>query len=813
MTSLAVALVDSLLSAMVRADGDALVMHVGERPIVVSGQRTIDLSTHGMNLSAMVGMLGQLLSGDALSSLKELGAVEHALPSRGSDHFSVVAARSGDDIWIEIRRRRETSETTAEIPAGTAQPSEVELPAAAPPALAESEAGDADSVEAAATDAESAPAEASAPADEPSAEQPEPAVAEASVSDAGEAGASETVAAEPTDTETELAEIEAAAPAEPEPATTETTAPSSHVEPAACTAAEAVAVSDTSPSDQVEAPVDQVEANASEAEADLAAEPAVSEPQEEQLPATEPEEPAAVPAAIAMPELMASNAGAVPVSTPEPPAEAVAPPSHDEPYAEPVSASHPEDDRTAEVAVPAASIDADLTVSGEESSPALPVLAASAGSSSSVLVSVSPVMPMEPVRQAGLPADERPMTPSVPPAAPIAAENGTSVPDAPVTRTVRIEVPSRSAAPPSRSTGIDRLLRAADAAGASELFLVSQSRPYVRVGGNVRPLAEETPLLPADAETLIADVTPEPWRDTVRRGDPAEWLIELADVGRIRCSTFRDQRGPGANFHFAFLRATTADDLQLSADVRRLATEPDGLILVAGGPANDEAAMVAAFVDILNQQRADYIITLEQQIHVQHTNREALISQREVGRDAARAAAAARAALREAPDVLVIQGVDSGEMAQIAIEAAAQDRLVIASIDAPSGVAAVQRLIELVPADQRQSARAALARCFRGAVAQLLLRKATGGRIAARELLSGTRPVARILADGDLAGLAAPLGAGSRGMAPLVDALVEYVHAGVVDIREAVRKAPDAELLIARLRMAGVDVSAIEAEG
>jgi len=211
---------------MVRADGDALVMHVGERPIVVSGQRTIDLSTHGMNLSAMVGMLGQLLSGDALSSLKELGAVEHALPSRGSDHFSVVAARSGDDIWIEIRRRRETSETTAEIPAGTAQPSEVELPAAAPPALAESEAGDADSVEAAATDAESAPAEASAPADEPSAEQPEPAVADASVSDAGEAGASETVTAEPTDTETELAEIEAAAPAEPEPATTETTAPS-----------------------------------------------------------------------------------------------------------------------------------------------------------------------------------------------------------------------------------------------------------------------------------------------------------------------------------------------------------------------------------------------------------------------------------------------------------------------------------------------------------------------------------------------------------------------------------------------------------
>ena len=107
MRSVAVALVDSLLTAMVRADGDALVMHVGERPIVVSGSRTVDLSNHGMNLGAMVGMLGQLLSSDAQASLRELGAVEHELPSRDPDHFSVVAARSGDDIWIEIRRRRE----------------------------------------------------------------------------------------------------------------------------------------------------------------------------------------------------------------------------------------------------------------------------------------------------------------------------------------------------------------------------------------------------------------------------------------------------------------------------------------------------------------------------------------------------------------------------------------------------------------------------------------------------------------------------------------------------------------------------------
>ena len=100
------ALVDSLLSAIVRADGDALVMHVGERPYVVVGTQTINISTHGLNLDAMTGMLAQLLPADAQTQLEEFGAVEYRIPQQGDDRFTVVAARGGDDIWIEIRRRR-----------------------------------------------------------------------------------------------------------------------------------------------------------------------------------------------------------------------------------------------------------------------------------------------------------------------------------------------------------------------------------------------------------------------------------------------------------------------------------------------------------------------------------------------------------------------------------------------------------------------------------------------------------------------------------------------------------------------------------
>jgi twitching motility protein PilT len=172
--------------------------------------------------------------------------------------------------------------------------------------------------------------------------------------------------------------------------------------------------------------------------------------------------------------------------------------------------------------------------------------------------------------------------------------------------------------------------------------------------------------------------------------------------------------------------------------------------------------------------------------------------------------AASRAALREEPDVLVIDELGSGDLAQLALDAALQARLVVVSIDAPTAAAALQRFVELVPAEQRPSACAALARCFRGAIAQLLLRKAAGGRVAARELLVATRALTRVLAEGDLSRLDAELEAArAAGMTSLVDALVDYVRAGVVDVREAFRKAPDPERLLAGLTAASVDVSAI----
>ena len=547
---------------MLRADGDALVMHVGERPYVVVGAGTQELSSQILNLGAMTGMLQQLLPSAAQDSLEEFGAVEHRLPPRDHDAFTVVAARGGDDIWIEIRRRRKS------VAAVSAPPSAPPVNLDVPPALVD-------------------------------------------------------------------------------------------------------------------------------------------------------------------------------------------------------------------VPVPVAAIDQPAPVVEE-----LPIVAD------------APALVEEP-----LAIDE----PVVIDEAPAVAERA---PVLQMTRTVRIEVPPRAAA--MRGSGVERLLRLAAARAASALFVTTDCRPSIRVEGDIRPLDGEPPLSRADVESAVMEIVPEAEQEAVGRGESTEWLTEFADLGRVRCITFTDHRGPGAVFHMIATRAATAEQLGLSREVQALATEPQGLVLVAALPGNGKSTLVSALVDLVNRQRAEYVVTLERQIRLVHDNRTAIVSQREIRGGVDDALSAARAALREDPDVLAVDDLASAHMVPLLLQAASEG-LVFVSITAPSTIEAVERFVELAPADARAGVRATMAETFRGAVAQVLLKKSGGGRVAAREVLLATAAVVRVISDGSSGQLQAALEGGRKhGMVPLADALVGLVHSGVVDVREAFRKSPDRDRLLAGLKREGIDTSVVE---
>ena len=694
---------------MVRANGDALVMHVGERPYVVVGAGTLDLSSQILNLGAMTGMLQQLLPTAAQDSLEEFGAVEHRLQAHDGDTFTVVAARGGDDIWIEIRRRRQAAAVVAAV--------------AAPPAP---------------------------------------------------------LAADPP----------------PSPIIVESVAPQVVVE--AVAAAEVVPVIEAPP---VEEPV-VVEMAAVVDELPVLDElpvvdelPALNElPVLNELPALDESVLVVDEAAVLAEEaaLVAEMPDAVVFDWPV--VDQVEPLVEDEPIVidEPVLI---DEARSVEVledllwpqaghAPPVEEVP--LEMSAVLESPAV----AEAPVAFEALVAVEPA--------AAINAPAAFQAPATQELAPVLQ----------ITRTVRFEVPPRSTA--ARGSGVERLLRLAAARTASALFVTSDCRPSIRVEGDIRPLEGEAAMSRADVEAAVMEIVPEAEQDAAGRGESTEWITDFADLGRVRCITFTDHRGPGVVFRMIETRAATAEQLGLSREVQALATEPQGLVLVAGLPGNGKSTLVSALVDLVNRQRAEYVVTLERQIRLVHDNRTAIVSQREIRGGVDEALSAARAALREDPDVLVVDDLASTHMVPLLLQAASEG-LVFVSITAPSTIEAVERFVELAPADARAGVQAAMAETFRGAVAQVLLKKSGGGRVAAREVLLATAAVTRVISDGSSGQLQAALEGGRKhGMVPLADALVGLVHSGVVDVREAFRKSPDRDRLLAGLKREGIDTSIVE---
>jgi twitching motility protein PilT len=795
-------LADSLLAAIVRADGDAMVMHVGERPYVMVGTNPLHISTHELTIETTLSMLAQLLPAEMMASLEELGAVEHRLPDLGADRFNCVAARGGDDIWIEIRRRRDKSD--AAVAAAPPEPAPAPVAPESPPAAAvaaaaaieeerrvAAEAGAAEEQRRVAAEAAAAEEERRVTAEVAAAEEQRRLAAEAAVEEerrlalAAEASAKAAEAAAEEERRI-AAEAAAAAAAEEQRRATEAAAAEEErrraAEAAAAAAAEeqrraaeaAAAEEERRRAAEAAAAAAEEERRAAEAAAEaerrVAAEAAAEEERRvAEAEAAAEEQRRAAEAAAEVERRIAAEAAA---------AEERRAADEQRRLQAAIAASAAAGAAAAEERQRAEAAAEELRRAAEIEAAATADATVVPGQAAPELVSDEPLEPLAPVE------------PSV------------SV-VVPMTRTVRIEVPPRGAS--ARSTDVERLLRIAAARGASALFITSESRPYMRVDGDIRQLEGEAVLSRSDVEAAIIEIAPE------GKGAAAEWLREYPELGRIRCTTFNDHRGPGLLLRMIATRAATAEQLGLSREVQALATEPQGLVLVSGPRASGKSTLLSALVDLVNKQRAEFVITLERQIRLVHDNKAALVSQREIRGNADEALAAARSALREGPDVLVVDDLISPQMVPLILTAASEGLLVFVSIAAPSTTDAVQRFVELAAPEMRGAVQSAMAESFRGAVAQVLLKKTGGGLVSAREVLLATAPVARVISDGQLAQLRHVLESGRKhGMASFTDTMIEYVRTGSVDVREAFRKAPDRERLLGGLKREKIDTSLIE---
>jgi twitching motility protein PilT len=339
----------------------------------------------------------------------------------------------------------------------------------------------------------------------------------------------------------------------------------------------------------------------------------------------------------------------------------------------------------------------------------------------------------------------------------------------------------------------------------SDLHLTTGLAPYFRLHGDMVAVTGVPPIDAEEMKRLLFEITPDTNREQFERDHDTDFAYDLPGKARFRANLFMDHRGPGAVFRQIPSDVLTCDQLGLPKAVRDLCFLSKGLVLVTGPTGSGKSTTLAAMVDLVNKSRSDHIITIEDPIEFVHKSQKCLVHQREVGRHTESFKRALRAALREDPDIILVGEMRDLETIAIAIETAETGHLVFGTLHTTTAMTTVDRIVDQFPADRQAQIRTMLASSLKGVVAQTLLKKKPKGRVAALEVLIGTKAVAALIREGKTHQLQSCMQTGGKvGMKLLNDSLVELVQKGIVDPAEAYVKSIEKEAFLMQLAHIGV---------
>ena len=351
---------------------------------------------------------------------------------------------------------------------------------------------------------------------------------------------------------------------------------------------------------------------------------------------------------------------------------------------------------------------------------------------------------------------------------------------------------------------ISDLLALAVDRGASDVHLSAGLQPLARIDGDIEPLVAD-PVQVGELRAWIADMASDQDRQDFAERHEADFSLAVPSVGRFRVNVFESRRGPGAVFRSVPERIPTLHDLGLGPTFQRISDAPRGLVLVTGPTGSGKSTTLAAMIDHVNKTRRGHILTIEDPIEFIHESNNCLVNQREVGRDTFTLTNALRAALREDPDVILIGELRDLESIRLALTAAETGHLVFASLHTPSAPKAVDRILDVFPAGEKETIRSILSESLHAVIWQTLLKReaignghtgaGTGRRIAAHEILIATTAVRNLIREQKIAQIySAMQTSAAAGMQTLDQCLKRLVADGSISVETARANAsfPDA---------------------
>ena len=342
-------------------------------------------------------------------------------------------------------------------------------------------------------------------------------------------------------------------------------------------------------------------------------------------------------------------------------------------------------------------------------------------------------------------------------------------------------------APPAEAMA--HLLAFAVRSDASDLHLSADLAPRIRVHGDVTATDME-PLSRERVQSMVHAVMNDNQRQQFAELLEADFSFESPGLARFRVNAFVQRRGCAAVFRTIPTAVPSLDDLAAPAVFRDIAAARRGLVLVTGPTGSGKSTTLAAIVDHINTRSPDHIITIEDPIEFVHESKRSLVNQREVHQHTRGFAAALRSALREDPDVLLIGELRDLETIRLALTAAETGHLVLATLHTSSAAKTVDRIVEVFPGSEKAMVRGMLAESLRAVIAQTLLRRRGGGRVAAHEVMIATPAIRNLIREGKVAQMYSAIQTGrSRGMWTL---------------EQSVRKLLDESLITAETAQSGL---------
>ena len=341
--------------------------------------------------------------------------------------------------------------------------------------------------------------------------------------------------------------------------------------------------------------------------------------------------------------------------------------------------------------------------------------------------------------------------------------------------------------PASALLPIDQYLQIAQDSGASDVHLGPNNPPSWRRHGVLEPMWQAAPkLTAADMESLAMGFMTDPQKEHIAEKGDVDFAYSTS-FGRYRASVVRQRLGYELVFRIINSIVRTMDELGLPEELKRLTQYHNGLILVTGAVGSGKSTTLASFIEEVNRQRHDHIITLEDPIEYLFEAKNCHITQREVHSHTRSFAAALRGALRQDPDVIMVGEMRDLETIQLAISASETGHLVLGTLHTSNASRTLDRVLDVFPIDQRDQIRVMVSESLRGIVSQQLVpRIDKPGRVLALEILTNTPAVQAIIRDARTFMLPGVIQTGKKqGMKLLDDSLKELYDAGIISQEEA----------------------------